>query len=250
GALLQPVFSTTPDGSRTPGANARSTVELVLGFIFALARGVVPAHNRLMRGEWAHTLGMELYGKTLGIIGLGHIGTMLAEAARALGMEVAAHSRAPKPALVERLGLRQVGLEELLRLADFVSLNLPALPGGPPLIGRKEIALMKPGAYLINAARGQLLDYDALTEALAEGRLAGAGLDVFPHEPMSLQRMEAMRHPLFSLPNVVCTPHDGGMTGEAVDRVSLMNLQDLEQFLKGERSPRAINPQVYAGGCA
>lgn len=227
------------------GGNSRSTAGLVICFMFLLSRKIIPMHNQLMQGHWQSMMGNEVYGKTLGIIGLGNIGIHVAKAARAIGLNVVAHTRTPKPEIAAELGVREVGMDELLEISDFVSVNMPASFDGKPIIGKDEIAHMKPGAFLINTARGSLVDYDALTEALAGGHLAGAGLDVYPYEPLGLKEQEAMKHPLYSLPNVVCTPHVGAMTDEATELVAGMCFNEIERMLKGERSPNARNPEVY-----
>ncbi|MDL2285762.1 hypothetical protein LJB93_03360 [Desulfovibrio sp. OttesenSCG-928-F07] len=227
------------------GANSRSTAGLAICFMFLLSRRIIPQHNQLMQGVWKSQMGNEISEKTLGIIGLGSIGTHVAVAAKALGLNVIAYTRTPKPELAAQLGVKLVGLDELLQSSDYVSVNMSALPDGSAFIGKEEIAKMRKGACLINVARGSLVDYNALTEALMSGHLAGAGLDVYPHEPLTLEDQKAMAHPLFSLPNVVCTPHVGGMTEEATERVAAMCLAEVERMIKGERSPNAANPLVY-----
>lgn len=228
------------------GGNSRSTAGLVICFMFLLSRRVIPMHNQLMQGVWKSQIGNEIWGKTLGIIGLGNIGTHVARAARVLGLDVIAHTRTPKPDLARELGLKLVSMDELLRASDFISINMSATPDGSPIMGKKEIDAMKPGSCLINVARGSLVDYDALADALAGGRLAGAGLDVYPHEPLTMEDQKKMSHPLFTLPNVVCTPHVGGMTEEASERVASMCFEDVARVLAGQRSPNAANPQVYS----
>jgi D-3-phosphoglycerate dehydrogenase len=138
-------------------------------------------------------------------------------------------------------------LEALLPQVDFLSLHLPAMPSGQSgaLIGRTQLALMKPTAYVINTGRGSLIDLDALTESLAAGRLAGAGLDVFPDEPVTKEKLDAMAHPLYSLRNVICTPHVAGISEEAGLRSCQMGIAAFTATMRGERAPGALNPEVY-----
>ncbi|MDR1125025.1 MAG: hypothetical protein LBM64_03040, partial [Deltaproteobacteria bacterium] len=231
--------------SNTPGANAATAAEMVLAFMLALTRRLVPLHVKFMEGAWKGIMADDLGGKTLGIVGFGNIGQRVAKLARAFDMNVLFHNRTPRPDMAARLGCAQVGsLEELLPQSDFLSLNLPAVAGPAPL-GRAELALMKPTAYVINTGRGNLVDLDALAEALAEGRLAGAGLDVFPDEPMTREKMEAMAHPLYGLRNVICTPHVAGISEDAGVRSCQMGIAAFAATMRGERAPNVLNPKVY-----
>lgn len=231
--------------SNAPGANARSVAELVVGCMFALARRMMPMQSALLRGEWQPCLGAELLGKTLGIAGFGHIGQALAAQGKALGMKVIFHNRSPRPELAASMGCTQVDFPTLLRESDFFSLNMPALPGDAHFLGAAELAAMKPTAFLINTGRGSLVDLEALAAALAEKRLAGAGLDVYPKEPFTLDDMKAMAHPLYDLPNVVALPHVGAATADAVNRVARLCFEDIDRALRGEPCPHAANPEVY-----
>ncbi|MFQ5934460.1 MAG: NAD(P)-dependent oxidoreductase, partial [Dehalococcoidia bacterium] len=166
----------------TPGRNATAVAELVLGLMLTLARNIARAHGQVVSGRWTDPVspylslrGTEVAGKTLGVVGLGAIGSMVAEKARALGMRVIGHDPYVNSQV---LGVQQAGLEELLRRSDFVTLHLPATPETEGLIGEQELVLMKPSAYLINTSTPQVIDHDALAEALKKGQIAGAGLDV------------------------------------------------------------------------
>ena len=195
----------------TPRASTDSVAELALAHMLALARSLPQATISLREGKWEKKAfkGIELSGKTLGVIGIGRIGQAVARRALCLGMRVIAFDKFVKESPLPEV--RMVPLEELLREADFITLHVPADPAGP-VIGQREIALMKDGAYLINCARGGVVDEAALLSALNSGKLAGAGLDVFEEEPP--QNMELLRHPKVSL-----TPHIGAQTKEAQARV-------------------------------
>jgi D-3-phosphoglycerate dehydrogenase len=195
----------------TPKASTDSVAELALAHMFALARSLVRATETMRDGQWEKKafVGVELQGKTLGIVGLGRIGQALARRALSLGMTVLAYDKFVQTSPVP--GVRMTSLEELLRTSDFVSLHVPLDPAGP-IIGPRELALMKGGAYLINCARGGVVDEQALLSALNSGKLAGAGLDVFEEEPPT--NSELLRHP-----KVTLTPHIGAQTHEAQARI-------------------------------
>lgn len=191
----------------TPAASSNSVAELALGHMFAIARYIHIANYTMRNGEWNKKKyeGIELGGKTLGIIGYGRIGKALAKIAKGIGMEVIAydtHVEAPEI----------VSMDELLAKADFISLHVPAAKGQPPLINAETIAKMKDGVYLVNTSRGALVDEAALIEALDSGKIAAAALDVFAEEPT---KNEA----IYTHPKISLTPHIGGSTGEAQYRI-------------------------------
>lgn len=195
----------------TPRASSDSVAELALAHMFALARSLPQATRSIQDGKWEKKafVGIELQGKTLGVVGIGRIGQALARRALALGMTVIATDKfvtqSPLP------GVRLVAMKDLLAQSDFVSLHVPPDPAGP-VIGAREIAQMKDGAYLINCARGEVVDEAALLAALNSGKLAGAGLDVFAVEPPT--NTELLQHP-----RVTLTPHIGAQTREAQERI-------------------------------
>jgi D-3-phosphoglycerate dehydrogenase len=195
----------------TPRASSDSVAELALAHMFALARSVPQATQSIQGGKWDKKafVGIELLRKTLGIVGIGRIGQALARRALALGMKVVAHDRFVNTSPVPNVSL--VPLDELLRQSDFVSLHVPPDPARP-VIGASEIAQMKSGAYLVNCARGEVVDEAALVAALDSGKLAGAGLDVFAVEPPTNAAL--VRHP-----KVTLTPHIGAQTKEAQERI-------------------------------
>ncbi len=209
----------------TPRASTESVAELALAHMLALARSIPQATQSLKEGRWEKKAfkGVEVAGKTLGVIGLGRIGQAVAKKAACLGMKVVAYDKFVKESPIPEVQL--VPLEELLREADFVTLHVPADPAGP-VIGKRELALMKNGAYLINCARGGVVDEQALLEALKSGKLAGAGLDVFSEEPP--KNTELLRHPKVSL-----TPHIGAQTVEAQARVGDEVVEILLEFARG-----------------
>lgn len=194
----------------TPAASSNAVAELALGMIFSLARSLAWADASMKAGKWEKKKleGAEVAGKTLGIIGYGRIGRTLAEKARALGMTVVAYD----PYIVSP---DLVALEELLPVADYVSLHIPHTAETHNLLGAVQFAMMKPGACVVNAARGGTVDEDALYAALVSGHLAGAALDVFTEEP---PQSEAL-HKLIALPQVIATPHIGAATVEAQERI-------------------------------
>jgi D-3-phosphoglycerate dehydrogenase len=178
-------------------------------------------------------------GKTVGVVGLGRIGVLFAQRMAAFGTRLIAYDPYIQPARAAHLGVRLVGLDELLRESDFISVHLPKTPETVGLIGERELATVKPGVRIINAARGGLVDEQALADALAEGRVAGAGIDVFVKEPTTSS-------PLFEFDNVVVTPHLGASTAEAQDKAGLAVARSVKLALQGDFVPDAVN--VQAGG--
>lgn len=219
-----------------PGANADAVAELAVGLMFALARAIPAGHASVAAGRWDRGVGRELGDKTLGIVGLGNIGRRLALKARGLGMAVVAHDLLPDLGFAQANGIALVGVDDLLARSDYVSLHVA---GNAMLMDGTRIAAMKPGACLLNLARGEVVDLDALDAALVSGRLAGAAIDAYPQEPPDTT------HPIFRNPKVVLMPHSGGDTVEAIERVGLMNIEDMETLLAGGRPARTLNPEVF-----
>jgi D-3-phosphoglycerate dehydrogenase/(S)-sulfolactate dehydrogenase len=216
-----------------PGTNAVSVAEYVMGAMLELSRRFGEASTRLHTGEWNRqaAIGSELYGKTLGIVGLGDIGARLARRAGAFGMRLLASDPVAHGSsyAVQEYDVELTGLNALLEEADFVSLHLPLLPSTRGLIGREALAKMRAHAFLINTARGGLIDETALAEALRERRLAGAAIDVRENEP------PGESDPLRGLPNAILTPHIAGVTHESNHRASLHVARDVLRVLAGER---------------
>ena len=213
--------------SATPGTNHHSVADLTMALLLALARGVVTSHNDVRQGGWRTFYGMELLDKTLGIIGLGRIGKEVCRRAQAFGMTVIACDPYPDTAWAAEHGVPFVALKELLARSDVVTLHAAAEMVEGPLIGAAELAQMKPTAFLINTARGALVDEEALADALRGRRIAGAGLDAFVKEP-------PVGSPLLELDNVVLTAHLGGRTVDAQRKQGEMCIENCLRALRGE----------------
>ena len=222
-----------------PGANTLAVAEHTFGLMLALARKIVQADQSLKAGRWEKSklLGTGLAGKTLGIIGFGRIGRQVARRAKAFDMQVVVNQPRLTPELALELGVEKVDLPELLERADFVTLHVPMRPANVGLIGEEELSMMKPSAYLINTARGGIVDEDALLHALEEGRIAGAGLDVFQGEPHV--KPELVRHP-----RVVATPHIGASTEDAQRKAALTVAEQVLAILERTGSSETLSLKV------
>ncbi len=222
-----------------PTGNTVAAAEHALALLFAVARRLPQAQAAVQAGRWERSqfIGTEVRGKTLGIVGLGRIGSEVARRARGLEMQVIAHDPYLPPEHAAQLGVRLVPFDLLLAAADFISLHVPLTESTRGLIGRRELALCKPSAYLINAARGGLVDEEALAEVLAEGRLAGAALDVFAKEPPA-------DSPLLHSEKVVATPHVGALTREAQISVALDVAEQVLAVLQGRPARYAVNVPI------
>jgi D-3-phosphoglycerate dehydrogenase / 2-oxoglutarate reductase len=225
--------------ANTPGANADAVAELAVGMMLSLARNIPAGHQSVVTGGWDRKVGSQIGGKTLGIVGLGNIGRSLARMARGMGMTVIATDPYADKAFAADNGIELVDLDDLLGRADYVSLHVFGGAGNASLINADKLRLMKPTACLLNLARGEVVDLDALAEALNEGRLGGAGIDAYIKEPPETT------HPIFSHPRVVFMPHSGADTVEAVENVGLMNIADIEELMAGGKPRRVLNPEVF-----
>ncbi len=231
--------------TNTPDVLTDATAELAWALVFAVARKIVEAHKyvekRLWRG-WSPTLflGVELKGKTLGVLGAGRIGQAFALKSAGFGMKVVYYNRRPNEVLEKQLGARKVDLDELLQVSDIISLHLPLTPETYHLIGEREFNLMKPNAIFINTARGKIVDEKALVKVLKERRIYGAGLDVFEFEPRISEE-------LFELDNVVMLPHIGSATVEARTKMAELVVENLKAFFNGEIPPTVVNKELYGG---
>jgi D-3-phosphoglycerate dehydrogenase len=222
-----------------PQSNVVSAAEHTVALLLALARNVPQSHGALVAGRWERSrwTGVELYGKTLGVLGLGRIGALVTERLQAFGMEVIAYDPFISPERAARLDVELLpSVEAVLGRADVVTIHLPRTPDTANLLDASRMALMKPRALLLNVARGGLVDEAALAEALRAGHLGGAALDVFAREPLT-------ESPLFGLPNVVVTPHLGASTSEAQDKAGTQVAEYVNLALAGEFVPSAINMQ-------
>ena len=225
------------------GGNAEAVAEHVLGMMLCLIKRVPQSDRALRAGAVKNRndyTGNEAFGRTLGIVGLGNVGRRVAELAGVLfKMTVLAYDPYIAAATVKARGAEKVELDELLQRADFVSINCPLTPQTRKLIGAREFALMKPDAYFITTARGSIHDEEALEKALADKKIAGAGLDVWEKEP------PAASHPLMKYDNVMVTPHMAGVTKEARIRMGQFAAEQMLDALDGKPVPRIINPQVW-----
>lgn len=233
--------------SNTPGVLTDATADLAMALILAVGRRILEADRHTRDGKfrfWApfYFLGHDISGKTLGIVGMGRIGQAVARRAAGFNMEVIYSSRRPMTAAKDQaLGARYVPMDALLQRADFVSLHVPLTSETRHLIGPREMALMKSSAFLVNTSRGPVLDEGALLEALQQGRIAGAGLDVYEDEP-------ALTPGLRELANVVLLPHVGSATLETRRRMAELAVQNLLDGLAGRIPPNCINAQALGIG--
>ena len=226
-----------------PARNARAVAEHALGLIFSLARRIPDAHAYVASGNWKNPVepyismrGIEIQGRTVGIIGLGAIGSELARMCAALGMNAIAYdpyAASPPP------GVRLESLNTLASASDFISVHVPATPGTIGMIGSNVFSKMKPSAFLVSCSDPSVMDRSAMIEALESGRIAGAAFDVFETHPI------APDNPLLKLDNLILTPHLGGATAETIQRHSEMMTDDILRFTRGERPLNIVNPEVW-----
>jgi phosphoglycerate dehydrogenase-like enzyme len=219
---------------KASGGFSTGAGELAIGLAIALMRQIPASNEAVKSGKWATPMGRELHGKTLGIVGLGNIGRYVATVAIALGMRVLAWSRRPDQRAATALGVELAELDELLEQSDVVSVHATLAPETRGLIDARRLGLMKPTACIINTARGPIIEEAALVEALATGRIAGAGLDVFDQEPLPAG------HPLTRLPNVILTPHLGWPTDKTYEQFAQAAADILLAYLDGREVPRFV----------
>jgi len=224
--------------TNTPGTNTEAVADLTFGLILAVARKIPQADRSTKKGEWKKFFGTAVYGKTFGIVGMGEIGKAVARRAKGFNMRIIYWSRRRKLDIEEETGAKYTDLKSLLQEADFVSLHLALTGETKNFIGENEIKLMKPTAFLINTARGPLIDEDALYRCLGEEVIAGAAVDSYSDEP-------PRGSPLLSLDNIITTPHTGAYTYEALRNMGMTSVENIIDVLE-ERKPRYIvNPEVY-----
>ena len=219
-----------------PTSNITSAAELAVGLLLATARNIAPANEALKGGAWKRSKygGVELLDKKVGIVGFGRIGQLVAERLKGFGVEILAYDPYVSAQRAGQLGAQLVGLDELLEQSDFISVHLPKTPETVGLIGKEALAKVKPTVRIINAARGGIVDEEALAEALREGRVAGAGIDVFAKEPTT-------ESPLFEHESVVVTPHLGASTDEAQEKAGVAVARSVRLALGGDLVPDAVN---------
>jgi D-3-phosphoglycerate dehydrogenase / 2-oxoglutarate reductase len=223
-----------------PLGNVRSTAEHTIALMFAVARKIVSSDQAVRDGTWRTGYqGAQIAGKRLGVIGAGKVGSTVCAMGAALGMDVVAHDPYLPPEVWNSLAISQVSLEELLAASDFVTIHIPLIPDTHHFLGAAQLELMKQGSYLINAARGGLVDEAALARALKSGRLAGAAVDVFEQEP-------PVASPLLAAPNLVLTPHVAASTKEAQAQVSMDIAAQVVDFFEGRPVAYPVNPVVLS----
>ena len=219
-----------------PTSNIVSAAELAVGLLLASARNIVPANLALKNGKWARSKfgGVELQDKTVGIIGMGKIGLLVAKRLAGFDMKFVAYDPYVKQAPAGGPEIKMVELDELLKVSDFITIHIPKTAETTGLLGKAAFSQVKPTVHIINAARGGVVDEDALFEALTQGQVAGAGLDVYATEPST-------DSPLFALDQVVATPHLGASTEEAQEKAGIAVAQSVVAFFSGNEVPGAVN---------
>ncbi|MGB9713442.1 MAG: glyoxylate reductase [Candidatus Bathyarchaeales archaeon] len=230
--------------TNTPEVLTDTTADFAWALLMAVARRVVEADKYVRTGQWkvgwhpSMLLGRDVHGATIGIVGAGRIGYAVAKRASGFNMKILYYDVIPRPEMEKELGAKRVDLDTLLREADFVSIHVPLMKETHHLINAEKLKLMKKTAYLINNARGPVVDEKALYEALKEGRIAGAGLDVFEQEPTPVD------NPLLKLDNVVVAPHISSASYETRSRMAEMVAENLVAFFEGRKPPNLVNPEV------
>jgi D-3-phosphoglycerate dehydrogenase len=214
--------------TNTPDVNTEAVADLTFGLILAVSRMIPQSHQATREGKWERFIGRGVYGKVLGIVGLGRIGKGVAKRAKGFEMEILAYDVKKDEAFAQSMGVSFVSLDDLLMGADYVTLHCDLNPQTKRLIGRRELELMKKTAFLINTARGGIVEEEALYEAIKLGKIAGAGLDTYVEEPPSKE------NPLLELDNVVTTPHIGSYTHESVLEMGLSAVENLMRVLKSK----------------
>jgi D-3-phosphoglycerate dehydrogenase len=227
----------------TPRANALSVAEHVLALMLAWAKRIIPYDAATRKNDWEirNSYGaFDLEGKTLGIVGMGRIGMLVCQKAQAaFNMKILAYDPLVPQDVMEKAGAKVAAIPEILKASDVVTLHVPSTPETRGLIGAAQLQVMKRSAFLINCARGPIVDEAALVQALKDGSIAGAGLDVFDPEPPKAD------NPLFGLPNVILSPHSAGLTVECVIRMATHAAQAIMDVLEGRRPEGVVNPEVF-----
>jgi len=224
--------------TNTPGTNTEAVADLTFGLILAVAREIPQADRSTKKGEWKKFFGTGIYGKTLGIVGMGEIGKAVARRAKGFNMRILYWSRRRKLDIEEETGAKYTDFKFLLQEADFVSLHLALTGETKNIIGESEIKLMKPTAFLINTARGPLINEDALYRCLRDRVIAGAAVDSYSDEP-------PQESSLFTLDNIITTPHMGAYTYEALRNMGMTSVENVIDALEGRKPRYVVNPEVY-----
>jgi len=223
----------------TPGANHHSVADLAVGLILTCVRQIVAAAEVVRAGNWAlQRIGVELNAATVGVVGTGLIGREVVKRLHGFEPRLLAYDVVESPEMIERFGVKYVDFDALLRQSDVITLHAPLLPETRNLINAAALAKMKPTAYVVNTARGPLVDEEAMARALHAGQIAGAALDVFAREPLPSSS------PLRQAPNVILTPHMAGVTQQSRVAMSAMAVQNVARVLRGEAPLSCVNPEV------
>ena len=225
--------------TNTPGANSAAVAELTIGLMLALGRQICQANQAARSGKWPRISGVGLTGKIVGLVGFGSIGREVARRLSVFGCRVLVADPYVSPEVVSGCGAGLMSLDELLPVSDLVCLHAAATPVTTGMVNESFLRKMKPGAFLVNTARGELIDEAALAHAIESGRLRGAALDCFRKEPPGID------HPLLQLPQVIVTPHTGAHTDDAVNAMGRMALDACLAVLRGERPAHVVNSDVY-----
>jgi len=225
--------------TNAPGTNTEAVADLAVAFMLALLRQLVPAVESTRQGAWHRYMGRELGQLAVGVVGTGRIGRAVIRRLGGFGSRILAYDVIQDRSLAAAHNLRYVELDELIETSDIVTLHIPLMEGTRELLGRRELARMKKSAFLINIARGELVDETALAEHLAAGRIAGAGVDVFATEP-------PQDSPLLRLPNVLATPHIGAYTHEAMEAMDRVCAETVVALFSGGQSDHVVNPEVLS----
>jgi glyoxylate reductase len=230
--------------TNTPGVLTETTADLAWSLLMASARRIAEADRYVRAGKWRiqwnlmFMTGQDVYGKTLGILGLGRIGQAVARRAKGFNMRILYYDEHRTPELESELGIKFADLETILKESDFITIHVPLTEKTVSLIGEKQLNLMKKTAVLVNTSRGPIVDDNALYKALREGRIAGAGLDVFKKEPIE------MSNPLLELDNIVLLPHIGSASVETRTKMAVMAVENAVAVLKGKVPPNLVNQEV------
>jgi D-3-phosphoglycerate dehydrogenase len=223
--------------TNAPGMNSDAVADMTFSLILSIARRIPFASDQVRKGNWPLIVGTEICNKTLGLIGLGEIGKRVAVRAGGFNMKILAYELLPDEQFIQKLGIKRVSLNRLLQESDFVSIHVPLTSETKDLIKTEQLEMMKPTAYLINTARGGIVDENALHDVLQSRELAGAAFDVFKEEPLKEKA-------LIELDNFIVTPHISPFTKEAIENAEKLSAQNIIDVLKGQSPPFIVNPEV------
>jgi D-3-phosphoglycerate dehydrogenase len=227
--------------TNAPGMNSDAVADMTFSLILSIARRIPFANDQVRKGNWPLIVGTEICNKTLGLIGLGQIGKRVAMRAGGFNMKILAYELLPDEQFVQELGIKLVPLNRLFQESDFVSIHVPFTSETEDLIKTEQLEMMKPTAYLINTARGGIVDENALYHALESGEIAGAAFDVFKEEPLKQKA-------LIELDSFIATPHISPFTKEAIENAEKLSAQNIIDVLKGQFPPFIVNPEVLNKG--